>query len=110
MPHEQFDNCIDACNTCAVACNHCAASCLQEPDVAGMARCIALDLDCAQVCALAAALMNRGSENSKTVCALCADTCQSCADECGKHPMDHCRQCAEACLRCAQECRRMSSA
>lgn len=107
MPHAQFNSCIEACHACAVACNHCASSCLQEQDVTPMARCIALDLDCAEICTLAASLMSRGSDQSQAVCALCADACQACADECRKHPMDHCRQCAEACTRCADECRRM---
>ena len=57
MPHQKFNACIEACNSCAVACNHCAASCLYEPDVKMMARCIALDMDCAAIGALAMAAM-----------------------------------------------------
>jgi hypothetical protein len=60
MPHQQFQSCIDACNKCAVACDHCAASCLSEQDVHPMARCIALDIDCAELCRLATAYMSRG--------------------------------------------------
>lgn len=55
MPHEQFQSCIDACNGCAVACDRCAASCLKEKDLHAMARCIALDMDCAEICRLASA-------------------------------------------------------
>jgi hypothetical protein len=110
MPKQKYSACIEACNSCAVACNHCAASCLQEQDVKMMARCIALDLDCAQICALAAAAMARGSEHAKAICGLCADICQSCADECAKHAMEHCQQCAKACLQCALECRKMAAA
>jgi hypothetical protein len=73
-----------------------------------MARCIALDLDCGAMCQLAAAAMARGSEKAQAICALCADLCETCGDECSKHPMDHCQQCAQACRRCADECRRMS--
>jgi hypothetical protein len=72
-----------------------------------MAHCIALDIDCAQICALAAAAMSRGSEHSQAICTLCADMCQSCADECVKHQMAHCQQCAQACQDCAKECRNM---
>ena len=50
MPHQQLQSCIDACNDCALACDHCAASCLKEQDVKGMARCIALDIDCGKEC------------------------------------------------------------
>lgn len=110
MPHQQFKSCIDACNACAEACDHCAASCLKEKDVQAMARCISLDIDCAEICRLAAAYMSRASECAGTICETCADVCDACAEECAKHTkMEHCRECAEACRRCAQECRRMAS-
>lgn len=73
-----------------------------------MARCIALDMDCAQICRLAAAYMARGSEMASAICQTCADICEACADECGKHSMQHCQECAQACKRCADECRRMA--
>jgi hypothetical protein len=103
--YEEYQECIAACHACAVACNHCAACCLQEPDVKSMARCIALDSDCAQICELAVAFMSGGSEYSPALCALCADICRDCGAECAKHDLDHCQQCAEACRRCEQACR-----
>lgn len=110
MPHEQFQSCIDACNSCAEACGHCAASCLQEPDVKSMTRCIQLDIDCAEICRVAAGYMSRASELAGEVCETCAVVCDACAQECAKHSkMEHCRQSAEACRRCAEECRRMAS-
>jgi hypothetical protein len=110
MPHGQFKTCIDACNACAIACGHCAASCLQEKDVKDMARCIQLDIDCAEICRLAVGYMSRGSELAGAICETCADICDACAKECELHKaMEHCRQCAEACRRCAEECRRMAS-
>ena len=109
MPHQQFQSCIDACNDCALACDHCAASCLKEQDVKAMARCIALDIDCAEVCRLAVAYMGRGSELSGAICELCADVCEECGKECARHKMEHCQKCAEACRRCAEECRRMAA-
>ncbi len=109
MPDQKFNACIEACNACVVACNHCAASCLQEQDVNMMARCIALDMDCSAICATAVAAMARGSDFSGAICAICADICQSCGDECVKHKMEHCQACAKACHRCAQECRKMAA-
>jgi hypothetical protein len=108
MAHQTHQSCIDACNACADACDHCATACLQEQDVKAMARCIALDMDCAAVCRLAAGYMARGSEFAKAICRVCADVCQACGEECGKHQHDHCRQCAQACRRCAEECGRMA--
>lgn len=109
MSHDQFRSCIEACNECAIACSHCSSACLQEPDPKSMARCIALDIDCAEICRLAAAYMSRGSEFAGAICGVCAEVCDACATECEKHEMDHCKVCAEACRRCAEECRRMST-
>jgi hypothetical protein len=108
MAHEHFASCIEACNACADACDHCAAACLHEADVKAMARCIALDMDCANMCRLAASVMARGSENAAAVCTLCAQLCDACGEECAHHSMPHCQACAVACRRCADECRRMS--
>lgn len=110
MAQQQYGTCIEACNTCADACDTCAASCLQEADVKMMARCIALDIDCAQICRLAASYMARESEFASAVCQTCADICDACADECSKHQMEHCQRCADACRRCAQLCRQMMGA
>ena len=107
MPHERFTSCIEACNDCAVACDHCAASCLQE-DASQMSRCIALDVDCAATCRLAAGFMARGSDLAPTVCESCAEVCDVCAEECGQHQNEHCQACAKACRECAEECRRMA--
>ncbi|HJV51245.1 MAG TPA: four-helix bundle copper-binding protein [Noviherbaspirillum sp.] len=108
MAHQQYESCIEACHACATACDHCAASCLQEQDVKAMARCIALDMDCADICRTAAAYMSRGSEMAGAICQLCAEICETCGDECAKHQMPHCQECAQACRRCADECRRMA--
>lgn len=109
MAHTTHQACIDACNACASACDHCATACLQEPGVAAMARCIALDMDCAALCRLAAGFMARGSHHAQEVCRLCADLCEACGTECGRHSHDHCQDCAQACQRCAEECRRMAA-
>jgi hypothetical protein len=102
-------SCIDACNACAEACERCAIACLQEPQPKLMARCVALDMDCAQACRLAASYLARGSALDSAACAFCALACSACADECEMHAMDHCQACAQACRACANECKRMAS-
>jgi hypothetical protein len=110
MAHDQYSASIEACNACADECDHCATACLQEKDVAMLARCIRLDMDCAQICRLAAGYMARDSELAIDICQVCAAVCDACAEECEKHGhMDHCQACAEACRRCAEECRRMAN-
>ncbi len=74
-----------------------------------MARCIELDRDCADICAMAAILMSRGSEYAKEMCALCAEICRDCGEECSKHQMSHCQECAKTCMKCAEECERMAA-
>lgn len=108
MMQSQFQSCIQACYECAQACDTCAAACLQEPDPKMMARCIALDDECAAICRVAAQLMSRGTEHAHLVCQLCADICDACAQECASHQAQHCQDCAAACRRCADECRRMT--
>jgi hypothetical protein len=110
MAHEQYQSCITACQECANACDHCATACLTEPNAAEMARCVRLDMDCAQLCRLAAGFMARGSELAAQLCQVCADVCEACGEECARHKNDHCQKCAEACRRCAEECRRMAGA
>jgi hypothetical protein len=106
--HHEYQSCIEACDICANACDHCATACLKEHDVKMMAECIRLDIDCADICRLAAGYMSRGSDFAHAICEICADICEACGAECAKHQHDHCQACAQACRRCAEECRRMA--
>lgn len=108
MSTHDLDACIQACQACAEACDRCASACLAEHDPKAMARCIALDMDCADTCRLAAAMMARQSQFLHSVCELCAVVCRACAQECSRHAMAHCRACADACERCARACGHMS--
>ena len=110
MAHEEYQSCIQACHDCAVECEHCATACLEEQDVKMMARCIALDRECARICYTASASMASNSEFAHEICKVCADICRACGEECRQHEsMEHCRRCAEACDRCAKECERMGA-
>lgn len=108
MSREEFRACIEACYACAAACDQCAAACLKEEDVKMMARSIATDTDCADICRTAAALMARSSEFAQQVCKLCAQICKACTEECAKHKAEHCQVCAQACTRCADACSQMA--
>lgn len=110
MNHTDFQSCIDACNACADACDRCASACLREDQVQMMARCIALDVDCAQICRLAAAAMARQSDFAMQLCQLCSAVCSACGAECAKHQPDHCQRCAASCRACAAACEKMAAA
>ncbi|MGC4063340.1 MAG: four-helix bundle copper-binding protein [Polyangiaceae bacterium] len=108
MAHEQFMGCIEACNECAALCEHCATECLSAGKAVERAACIRLARDCADICRLAAAWMERGSSFARQVWEFCASVCQACALECDKHEELHCQACAEACRRCMGSCRTLS--
>ena len=97
---------LDALNTYVASCENCATACLQEGDVKMMVRCIGLDRDCADICALTARFVARGSEHAAHLMKECAELCKACGDECEKHrAYAHCQECAAACRRCEAACR-----
>jgi len=100
-------DCLRACNECAAACLQCAAASLSEDQPLSMAHCIALDLECADICRLAAASIARHGDHRNAICGLCAQACQACSSECAKHAMEHCKHCANACTLCAEACKAM---
>ncbi|OXI78184.1 four-helix bundle copper-binding protein [Burkholderia sp. AU33423] len=103
--NDQYDNCMAACDACAHACDACTAACLAERDAQALADCIALDIECAQLCRFASGAMARRSVLTPSICALCAQACDLCAAECLRHAHDHCRRGALACEACAAMCR-----
>lgn len=109
LPAETQLSVLASCNACADACNHCAASCLREPELPMMARCIALDIDCADLCRTLAVSLARGSEWARPLATVCAELCDACAMECSRHAQGHCQCCADACRRCAEDCRLLAS-
>lgn len=104
---QDYQSCIEACLRCAAASQECASFCLKEEDVATMAKCIQLDMECAAICYACAELMSLGSQHAMEICSICADICEACARECNRHENDHCQRCAVECNACAEECRKM---
>jgi len=98
---DQTQSQLETLYACVAACERCATACLHEADVPLMTRCINLCRDCADVCALAARLVARGSAYAEALLTQCEAICRACADECGQHSHRHCQECAEACRRCA---------
>ncbi|PSK94217.1 four-helix bundle copper-binding protein [Taibaiella chishuiensis] len=107
--YNQYKDCIEACLKCAAICNQCATACTYEDDVAMMAACIRLDMECAVLCYAAAQLMSMGSSQATRMCLICGDICEACGAECAKHNHEHCQLCARACKACADECRKMNN-
>ncbi|MFT3681362.1 MAG: four-helix bundle copper-binding protein [Ferruginibacter sp.] len=101
----EYRDLIEQLSECAMVCNHCASACLQEKNVEMLSACIRLDLDCADICTLAARMLARGSQHGIHLLTECREICFACAEECERHShMEHCEKCAEACRSCAELC------
>jgi hypothetical protein len=104
--------CIQNCLDCADACTRCAAHCLRMGGHHASPDHQAIMHDCADICALAARFMGRGSEHASHICRDCAEICLDCADSCerlsrGDRTMNWC---ADVCRRCASACLDMAEA
>ncbi|TSD64884.1 four-helix bundle copper-binding protein [Inquilinus sp. KBS0705] len=95
---------IEKLLACVAACQNCATACLHEENVKPMVRCISLDRDCADICALTTTLLQRESEIAHQFLVLCEEICIMCAKECSMHEHQHCQICAQACRECAEAC------
>lgn len=104
MDNQKYQDLIQKLLACTLACENCATACLGEEDVKMMAACIKLDRDCADMCSLAARLLQRDSDIALQFLLLCEEICRKCGAECGQHEHDHCQKCADACNTCADAC------
>lgn len=105
---DRYQTCIDACTRCTQACDECFTLCLGEADVQARKNCIAMLVECAGICKLAACFMSTDAPHAKNICGLCALICEKCAAECAMFKDDHCVKCAAECRSCANECNRMA--
>lgn len=111
-PSQQLLDCMKTCGECAGVCNRCSHHCLHMgqdhagPEHQGLMR------DCAELCALSACFMGRGSPHSKHVCRECAEICTRCADSCEKMAEgdEIMVECARVCRDCAATCEMMTTA
>lgn len=107
---------IDACLRCTQTCTTCADADLVEEDVAEMRACIALCINCADVCAVTARLLSRPAQSEKYVIhrllQACVRTCTSCAEECARHAHHHrhCAICETVCRACVRACQALLDA
>ena len=100
--------CIDECNRCAQACYECFMACLKEPDIQSRKDCLAILIECAQMCQMSASHMAMDGQFAKDHCSICAAVCEKCAQECSMFEDDHCTECAQICQSCAVECSNMA--
>jgi hypothetical protein len=108
--------CIEACFDCAQSCAACADACIGEGNLQMLARCIRLDLDCADICFATGRILSRQTATEpqmlRASLQACAEACRLCVEECENHAghHEHCGACAESCRRCEQACNNVLSA
>ena len=115
MSHQHMSQdmrqCIQECTSCHQICLQTIQHCLGMGGKHAEQAHIRLLADCAQICAVSADFMLRGSRLHGLTCDVCADACELCAEDCervggGDQQM---MLCANTCRRCAGLCRKMAS-
>lgn len=117
MPHHdarhrssEMNACIEACTTCHATCVETLVYCLGQGGRHAAPAHVALMQTCADICAVSADAMRRGTPVHRHTCGACAGICAACAEDCASMGDDAVMQhCAEVCRRCADECREMAA-
>lgn len=105
----EMQNCIDECTRCYQVCITAAGHALRTGGRESDAHHIRLLTDCAEICQTAADFMLRGSPFHKQTCAVCADICRQCAEECERSEDPVMHECARVCRSCADSCAEMAA-
>jgi hypothetical protein len=105
----EMKHCIDACHECHWICSATIPHCLEMGGRHAEMRHLRLMIDCAEICALSAGLMSRGSDHHAELCRVCAEICRECAESCARMGDDaQMMRCAEICRHCAESCAEMA--
>lgn len=102
--NEDTRRCVNHCVNCQASCLSMTTYCLQVGQHHAAMRHVRLLQDCAQICALAADFLLRGSEPGVDVCRICSEITDRCADACDAFADPAVRQCAATCRRCSTSC------
>jgi len=109
MSREEMERCIQNCLDCRRICMETIGYCLQMGGRHSEPAHIRLLIDCAEICQTSADFMIRHSELHTSSCALCAEVCEACAEDCAQFLGDErMAACADMCRRCAESCRKMA--
>jgi uncharacterized membrane protein len=101
---------IDECLDCVQACVSDAEADLAEDHVDDLRKCIALCMNCADVCDATARVLARSGQWDQLVVdrllQACVRICTTCAEECAKHADHHrhCAVCETSCRACIVAC------
>lgn len=105
---EEMNRCIELCLSChrtclATAMTHCLEAGGKHTEPAHFR----LMTACAEICRTSATFMIIGTPHHRHVCAVCAEICLECADDCDRiGGMD---ECVKTCHACAEACKAMAA-
>lgn len=109
MDHDaMMQECIALCAHCHKVCTDTATHCVEQGGRHAAQAHITPLLDCAQICQTSADFMLRHSPDRKGMCAVCAEICVRCAEDCETFSDKMMQDCAKACRACADSCERMA--
>jgi hypothetical protein len=105
----EMRRCIDLCLECHSVCLETITHCLHMGGEHTEPHHLRLMMDCAEICQTSANFMLRGSDLHGMTCAICADICERCAEDCEQFDDAQMEECAEVCRRCADSCQEMAA-
>lgn len=109
--NDEMRQCIDQCTRCHQVCLSTIHHCLRKGGEHARPEHLRLIADCVQICSTSADFMLRGSPFHTQTCGVCADLCESCAQDCEHFKGDsEMSRCALTCRQCAESCRHMAGA
>src|SRR5688500_13948597 len=79
---DEMQMCIFNCTQCHQVCEQMIQHCLKKGGLHAEFRHMGALKDCADICALSADFMLRGSDLHERICSVCADVCLKCAADC----------------------------
>ena len=107
---EEVAAAIDACADCEQSCSSCADLSLAEDDVATLSTCVALCVECADICGTTSRTLSRPVRADRLVVhrilQACVRSCELSAEECARHAAHHrhCAICEQVCRACEKAC------
>ena len=103
---DEMKQCVDSCTEAIEVCEWCAEEYVDHGE--GIAECIRLCRDVADIASLCARLCTRGSEFNSRIAEARAQASEACAEKCESHDHEHRQACAEILPQCAESCRAMA--
>jgi hypothetical protein len=108
LTSDEVKECIQECLICYRTCTETTIKCINTGGKHSEGRHLNLLMDCAKICNSNTNFMLRNSRYYPQTCALTAEICDKCADDCDRFDEEFMKNCASVCQHCAKSCREMA--